>query len=151
MKFILSILLIFLQLTAFSQPIKNIYVFSEKDDDDFRRCNLSSEGLVAAAKSALRYNRIDISNQLDSDLNLWIAPTAIPIYDNFCAIAVSIQIYKLGVISLSTGTMMGDHVLCVKNSIGTYKIQNTQTKWNDAVREMVDLCISKIESGLIKR
>jgi hypothetical protein len=150
MNFILLILLISIQLPAFSQPIKNLYVFSEKDDDDFRRCNLSSEGLVATAKSTLRYNRINVSNQFNSDLDLWIAPSVIPINDNFCAAAVSIQIYKRGVISFSTGAMIGDHVLCNKTSIGTYKIQNTQTQWNNAVREMIELCISKIESNLTK-
>lgn len=150
MKFILLIILVSIQISALSQPIKNLYVFSEKDDDDFRRCNLSSEGLVATAKSTLRYNRINVSNQSNIDLKLWIAPSVIPITNNYCATVISIQIYKLGVISLSTGAMIGDHVLCNKTSIGTYTIQNTQTQLNNTVREMIELCISKIESDLTK-
>jgi len=139
-----------IELTAFSQPINNLYVFSEKEDDDFRRCNLSGEGLVATAKSTLRYNRIDISNQPNSDIKMYIAMTLLPLDRNYCAGLLTMQIYRIGVISLSKGTMIGDHVLCSRNSIGTYTIQNTQTKWNDAVREMVDLCITKIESKLTK-
>lgn len=150
MKFILFILLICIELTAFSQPINNLYVFSEKEDDDFRRCNLSSEGLVATAKSALRYNRIDVTNQQNSDIKMWVNMTVLPINNNNCAGNLTVWIYKLGGISLPKGTIVGDHVLCNRSSIGTYTIQNTQTKWNDAVREMVDLCIARIESRLNK-
>lgn len=152
MKRILLItsLLMTLSTGVIAQPINNVVVFSETEDDDFRRCNLTYEGLVASAKSALRYNRIDVSNQSNGEVNLWISGQVLPIGNGYCATSITAQFYKIGMIALPKGNMLGDHVLCNKTSIGTYAIQNTQSKWNDTVRQMVDLCISKIESKLRK-
>lgn len=147
---LLATLLITASIGVTAQPINNVDVFSEAEDDDFRRCNLTYDGLIASAKAALRYNRIEISKQMNGDVNLWISGQVLPISNGYCAVSMTAQFYKVGVISLPKGSMMGDHVLCSKTLTGAYYVQNTQSKWNDAIRQMVDLCISKIESKLRK-
>lgn len=143
--------LLSLSICVHAQPINNVFVFSESDENgNFHRCNLNYEGLVASAKSALRYNRIEISQSNSAEIKLYISGVALPFQDGYCANSLFLQIYKGGYISIPQGKMYGTYELCSKSNTATFSTLNAQSKRNANVKEMVDLCLAEIESKLEK-
>jgi hypothetical protein len=150
MKIIFLVILMLVFSRSNAQPIQNVYVFAENADEDFIKCNLSNEGLLASARSTLRYNRISNAEIGSSDLSLYIRATVLPAGQGFCATYVHLEFYKMSPINIPKGRLWGSHVLCGKGSLTTASIQNTQTRLNDSVRSLTDKCITEIEDKLNK-
>jgi hypothetical protein len=133
-----------------AQPIQNVYVFTESADEDFNKCNLSNEGLLASARATLRYNRITTAEVGNSDVALYINASVMPSVSGYCSSYLSIEIYKHAAINIQRGKIWGSHVLCKKGGLSTYTIQNTQFRLNELVRSMTERCITEIEDKLNK-
>jgi hypothetical protein len=150
MKKIIFIFFLCLTSIAQGQILNGVNVFSEYEDEDFKRCSLSSAGYIAAAESSLRYNRIRIQAANESEANLYLNVNVMPIRRGgtdlgFCAASLEIQFYKTGVITLARGNLFGDHIFCKRGTLFIFDIQNLQTKINEQVRSFTEQCISDIE------
>lgn len=79
-----------------AQVTTSIYVSSEKEDQDMRKCGISYDALTAAVKGTLRYNRIPIATEQDyfgdRANNLYVNVTAFPIDETNCAAALAIKL-----------------------------------------------------------
>jgi hypothetical protein len=133
-----------------AQPIQNVYVFAESADEDFNKCSLSNEGLLASARSTLRYNRISSADVGNSDVAFYINAAVLPAGSGYCASQISIEIYKHAPINIQKGRIWGSHVLCRKSHLSVYAIPNIQFRLNELVRSMSERCITEIEDKLNK-
>lgn len=132
-----------------AQVIKRVSVFSEGEDAENRQCNVSNQSVVAAAESALRYNRINVTSAPDEEILVYINTTLLSLDgDRRCVMSQGVQFMKWGLIRVdqSNSVLTGWHELCLRNKVGIHFRNNLQGKLNENVREMIDLCISRIES-----
>ncbi len=135
---------------AHAQPFASAYVMTEDEDDDFKKCNLRNEGLIASAKSTLRYNRIEVSSALPSEIIVYINTAIFPTGGSYCGAGLTLEIFKYGQVSLKKGNVQGKHLLCSNSYVSHGTIQNSQEKLNESVRQILDLCISSIEKKLAR-
>lgn len=135
---------------GFGQTLKGVYVFSEQDDEETRQCNLSVASVVASAEAALRFNRVAVSNSKIEEIKLYINNNVMYLSgENRCVFNQSVSFYKNGFIKIdqSGRGLNGDLVLCQRQKVAIFSRPNIQSRANESVRQLIDLCLSEIEKG----
>jgi hypothetical protein len=134
---------------ASGQSFKSVFVFSEDDDPDSRKCQTSSQSVESAAESALRFNRISISTNRSTEVKLHISPVVLSLTERFCAANVRITFLKYAptAISESQKPIWASHVFCTRSTLFAYDRNEIQNRINLKVKQMVDECISEIEKN----
>lgn len=134
---------------GFAQAIKQVHVFAEGvDEEDARRCSFSIESMVASAEAALRFNRVAPTSSKSEEVKLYINSNIIAVpNESRCVYNHMIQFKKYGNIRLiqTNRVVFGDLILCESGRAGIFPRTEIQSRANEGVRTMVDICISQIE------
>ena len=146
MKRILLVMLssIFILNCSYAQPINKVFVIGGSDTEDLKKCGASYESIVSSAKSALRFNRIEIATVNDADVMLGIQVLMIPTSPGYCASALNIQFFVLTDINLKKGKLTGTNELC--SDLAIINSSKNQQQLNDMTKQIIDNCISQIET-----
>jgi hypothetical protein len=147
---LLSVLIVCCGHALASSVIPKARVSVETDEDSNKNCNFSYSSAEAAAKSALRYNRIEIDNSKFSEsMEIYVgAGTFTEVAGrSSCAIALTVEFqhYQTVKIPISNRDISSRVVHC-RNGVGGILPKNSvQESLNSAVKRIIDECISMIE------
>jgi hypothetical protein len=150
-KFSLLIFLIFFTCQALaSLVIPRASILIEEDNEDTRTCQFSYKSAEAAAKSALRYNRIEIQDSISPDaLVIYIGSASFIEFGrrDACAVVLKVEFYQLEKVKLpvSGKEILSKVVHCANGSAGTLLKKDVQQDLNAMIRNVIELCISEIE------
>lgn len=148
LKIILVLILLGVNISVHAElPFNSIYVFTEERDKDDEECDVDPSRLVDTVKSTLRYNRLNINHNsgVDADITLYISSNTMAVTSNHCVFNLRVEFYKYGIIDFPKRRILGEHTACVRSEIGSYKKNNMQRMMNESVRELTEICLSKIE------
>lgn len=142
-------------LPAAAQTLPDIGILTEYDNDSLRVCQVSHESAEAAARSALRYNRISVVSLSDSDWYLYVNLNALPIErggqgTGSCAISAQIEIKANQ--SLHSRPLkqsyFGPVIYCQKAALTIWGTATAQTTINANIKGFVDECVAEIEDNI---
>jgi len=137
-----------LQNFAVAQSIRSAYVFSEEDDDGNIKCQFSNASAVAATKSALRYNRVDILQQNTiNSIAFYINVNNIETSNQSCTFALELQVYVWSKVLVPgvTKPLNLKSLICEQGLAGSYIKLNMQDRINQRLKSWVDLCIAEFD------
>lgn len=122
---------------AAAQSIKSAYVFSEEDDESNIKCQFSNASAVAATKSALRYNRVEVL-QYDNlnAIAFYINVNNLETTSQSCTFALEFQAYVFSRVAVP-GVIKPVNLkslICEKGSAGTYSKLNMQVRINQRLK-----------------
>ncbi len=147
---LLSLLMFLCGKTLASSVIPRANILVEKNNEDTRTCQFSYESAEAAAKSALRYNRIEIQDNFSSDaLGIYIGSASFIEFGrrDACAVTLKVEFYQYEKVKLpgSGREIFSKVVHCTNGFAGTVLKKEVQQSANEMVRNAIELCISEIE------
>jgi len=138
---------------AYSQPIPNAYVLGEEDTNENIKCRVNHSSAIAAVKSALRYNRVELSPKLTpNDVSFYVALNNTEVFKESCSVGIVLQAYFYTTSKMpKTGKPMFARVLVCNNiSSGYLDKIDLQERINSKLKNNVDECLATIERDLIK-
>jgi hypothetical protein len=140
MKKYVTLLLSCFSCAAFSINLESVYVFGEEVSE----CNVSQNVANSSISSAMRYNRIGLSNQ--SKFRAYHQITVLEISGG-CAATVNFQIYFNSFVNLPSQNnqkVFIKNLLCSQVTLLTGPRYDLAKRVNDSLKESVDLCINDI-------
>ncbi len=123
-------------------------VLVEKPDEDGVACGITESGIVAAARAAMRYNRVAESTD-------WNAPTLYVSVTSLgrpsCATMVNFQIFTFGFEDNlpGVGPISSNREFCGKGELLMGSSMGQRV--SDSVKGLVDRCLSEISEKAAKR
>ena len=149
--FIIFLSLLNLQNFAAAQSIKSAYVFSEEDDESNVKCQYSNASGIAATKSALRYNRVEVLN-FDNFNNIafYVSVNNYETTNQSCTFSAELQVYVFARVSVPGVIKQVNlkSLICEKGSAGILNKMNMQERINQRLKSWVDLCISEFDKKI---
>jgi hypothetical protein len=138
-KKIITFLIGCISCTAFSLTLDSVNIFGE----EISGCNLSMDSVDASIASAMRFNRVGVSDK--STISAYHQITALEIAGG-CAVNVKFQIYFNSFVAIPPENkkyVFLRNEICAKGALLTGQRFNLQTRVNDILKEYVDLCINE--------
>lgn len=142
-------------LPASAQTLPDIGILTEQDDDSLRVCQVSHESAAAAARSALRYNRISVASLSESDWYLYINLNALPIErggqdTGSCAVSISIEVKGNQILNSTPlkKSYFGSVIYCKRGGLTIWDTATAQTTINSSIKGFVDECVAEIEDDI---
>jgi hypothetical protein len=131
-----------------------IYVFGEQDNDKTAACMLSYAEVVEAAKSAFRYNRIQIAAKED-----YLEDRALQAYVNINAIDVRRGGQSTGSCAVNVGFSVGSYttilnpvtkskhfgevIFCSPGTLFVWRKEDVAQQVKETIRDYVNECVSR--------
>lgn len=108
-------------------------------------CAVSKSSLIAVAKAALRYNRIDFDS--DADFYLYVQVNAMPSAPTNCAASLDVSLRELRFFPTSgfpTSQTIFSVIQCEKGTLLNWNRSELQDKLNAGIRDLFDECLAEI-------
>jgi hypothetical protein len=140
MKKYIALLLCCFSCASFSLTLESVQVFGEEVSE----CNISQNAANASISSAMRFNRIALSDE--SRIRAYHQITAMGISGG-CAATINFQIYFNSFVPVppkNTNRVFTKNLLCSKVFLLSGPRYDFGTRVNDSLKEAVDLCINEI-------
>jgi hypothetical protein len=144
--FVFFLLFTIVQSSVYSQTIKSAYVLSEEDDETNIKCQFSYGSAVAATRSALRYNRIEIQNNIQgNDIIFYVNVTNTESSSQLCTFDLELQVYVYSWVSIRNVSkpLRLKALLCEKGLSGSYTKMNMQER----IDQLSDVSVCETNRG----
>lgn len=140
MKKYLPIFLSFISCASFSLTLESVKVFGEEVSE----CNVTQNGANSSISAAMRFNRIEMSDELI--FRAYHQITVLEISGG-CAATVNFQIFFNSFVPIppkNTRTIFLKNLLCSQMVTISGPKYNFGSRVNQNLKESVDLCINEI-------
>lgn len=128
----------------------DIFVFTNDDDPETKECGVSYSSTIAAANSALRYNRIGISSEfVEKNLNAKISINTMSLTEKMCVFHIRIDFFQFSKVQnpLNGSPALAPNVFCSKSKLLKWEKSTVQIQINEDMRSFTEECIQEIETG----
>jgi len=147
---LLCLLLVACSQALASQVIPKASVFVEGDEEANKNCMFSYSSAEAAAKAALRYNRIEIEDRKFSEsIEIYVGAGSFTEVAgrSSCAVALTVEFQQYQSVKMPISNRdIASRVVHCRNGVGGILPKNiVQESMNSAVKRIIDECISEIE------
>lgn len=139
---------LFAQSVRAQSNIDSVRVLVEQMDSDAADCGITTRQIEAAAKSALRYNRIRMT-EAESASFIYYINVNVRTSGQLCIAAVNVELYDYQLVNFPRiGPMFGKVVLCEAGFVGSGSRGVSEGVYT-GIKEMTDTCLSDVSTNAL--
>lgn len=129
---------------AAQQIPQTMWISVAETDEDSRACEISKNSIEGAVQAALRYNRLELTDNILYPF-VQVEHLTMRLRDGLCITRVSVSIERFDTFPLSDGNFnFGTFRYCDSGSM--ISGSNHGSRLNDAIRDHLNECLSEIST-----